>query len=357
MTITQETVAPVARRRFEWALLLAGGLASGLAMNWVGVPAGLMLGPLALGAVMAHKGAGVRVPRLGLQAAQGVVGCLIATRISTDVFAEIGAIWPVVVIFVALTLAAASVVGFVSGRLTGIDREVSIWGFLPGMAGTVIAMAEDRGLDSRLVALIQMVRLMVVIATMVTVAMLLTGPAAPLAATDPVTAGSTLRVLGLAALGVAAARYVPVFPSAASLLPMAAAIVLKLSGFDMAMPLWLVALGYLAIGAQIGLRMTPDLFAAGLRALPKLIGASLLLMALCAVSGVALALITGQGLMSALLATVPGSVDSIALIAVNSHADVTFVMTLQTLRLFAVALLGPAVARSLVRLSDRMLRP
>ncbi|MDZ7910156.1 MAG: AbrB family transcriptional regulator [Gemmobacter sp.] len=54
--------------------------------------------------------------------------------------------------------------------------------------------------------------------------------------------------------------------------------------------------------------------------------------------------------MSGLLATVPGSIDSIAIIAIGAHADVSFVMTLQTIRLFAVALLGPTVAALLLRM-------
>jgi uncharacterized membrane protein AbrB (regulator of aidB expression) len=58
-------------------------------------------------------------------------------------------------------------------------------------------------------------------------------------------------------------------------------------------------------------------------------------------------------LMSALLATVPGSIDSIALIAVNAGADMTFVMTLQTMRLFAVSLFAPFVARSMIHILRR----
>ncbi|TMV37079.1 AbrB family transcriptional regulator, partial [Thioclava sp. BHET1] len=149
--------------------------------------------------------------------------------------------------------------------------------------------------------------LMVVISTMVVVAMIFAGPAA-----SPSTAGavsdwaSTLRVLALALVGIAAARYLRFLPAPASLVPMVLGATLAISGINMAMPGWLIALGYLVIGAQIGLRMTPELFAAGLRALPALIGASLLLIGLCAGSGAILALVTGHDLTSAMLATVPG---------------------------------------------------
>ncbi|TMV36489.1 AbrB family transcriptional regulator, partial [Thioclava sp. BHET1] len=130
----------------HWVVLILGGLIAGQALQWLGVPAGLMLGPLAIGSLMAQSGSGIRVDKISYQAAQGIVGCLIATRINADVFAEIGAIWQIVLLFIALTLVAAALVGFATSRLTGVDREVSIWGFLPGMAGAVIAMADDRGL-------------------------------------------------------------------------------------------------------------------------------------------------------------------------------------------------------------------
>jgi uncharacterized membrane protein AbrB (regulator of aidB expression) len=49
--------------------------------------------------------------------------------------------------------------------------------------------------------------------------------------------------------------------------------------------------------------------------------------------------------MTAYLATCPGGVDSIAIIGASSHADLSFVMTLQALRLLIVLIAGPVMAR------------
>ncbi len=338
----------------QWLLLLVLGLLLGQFLQLLSLPAALMLGPMAVGIIMARGGCELHVPGVLHRMAQGVAGCLIAAHLDTALLVKMSEIWPIVIVFGTLTFVASCFVGWLSARRTGIDGEVAIWGFLPGMAGTVIAMAHEHGLDSRLVALIQTVRLMVVIATMVVAALFIVGASVPHLATGHAPdIGSISVVLGLAVLGAMTARYLRFIPSAATLVPLTVGGALQLAGVNLAVPAWLVALAYLAFGAHIGLRMTPDILRSGARALPSLVGAALLLMALCGVSGVVLSMIADVDLMSALLATVPGSIDSIALIAVNAGADMTFVMTLQTLRLFAVSIFGPLVARSMIHLLHR----
>lgn len=50
-------------------------------------------------------------------------------------------------------------------------------------------------------------------------------------------------------------------------------------------------------------------------------------------------------LMTAWLATSPGGLDTVAIIAAGSRVDIAFMMALQTLRLFTILLTGPTVAR------------
>lgn len=333
----------------QWAALIAGGLALGQVMLAFDLPAALMLGPLVFGAVFGMRGASVRVPKIAHQAAQGIAGCLIALHMDTGVLARMAGIWPIVLVFVLLTFVAACAVGIMAGRWTGIDREVAVWGFLPGMAGTVIAIAHERGLDSRMVAFIQILRLMVVIAGMTVATMMLVGAAVSHGGDVGPTVGSTLVAMAVILGGVGAARLLPMIPAGASLVPLALGAGLAVAGVSIAMPVWLVAIGFLGLGLQIGLRFTPDLIRTGIAALPALLAASVMLIVLCAVSGLLLSAITGVDLLSALLATVPGSIDSIAIIAISAGADVSFVMTLQTVRLFAVALLGPFIAGVLLR--------
>ena len=49
--------------------------------------------------------------------------------------------------------------------------------------------------------------------------------------------------------------------------------------------------------------------------------------------------------LTAYLATSPGGMDSIAIIAASSNVDVPFVMALQTARLLMIMAIGPSLAR------------
>ena len=53
--------------------------------------------------------------------------------------------------------------------------------------------------------------------------------------------------------------------------------------------------------------------------------------------------------MTAYLATSPGGIDTVAIIAAGSRADMSFIMAMQTLRLFSILLAGPLLARFISR--------
>ncbi|VFS14028.1 transport protein AbrB [Escherichia coli] len=61
--------------------------------------------------------------------------------------------------------------------------------------------------------------------------------------------------------------------------------------------------------------------------------------------------------MTAYLATSPGGLDTVAVIAAGSNADMALIMAMQTLRLFSILLTGPAIARFISTLCRRSVRP
>ena len=68
---------------------------------------------------------------------------------------------------------------------------------------------------------------------------------------------------------------------------------------------------------------------------------------MCALMALALTHILQMDFMTAYLATSPGSLDTVAIIAAGTRADMSFIMALQTLRLFTILLTGPAMARAI----------
>jgi membrane AbrB-like protein len=166
------------------------------------------------------------------------------------------------------------------------------------------------------------------------------------------------ETLALAVAGPLIARALRI-PAGAFLVPMVAGIVLTHFGWlAIELPAWLLAASYALVGWNIGLRFTRPLLIHAARALPCIVGCTLLLIALCGL--VALMLVHGAGVdpLTAYLATSPGGSDSIAIIAASTNVDVSFVMAMQTVRMIAVLLLAPVLTKFIVkRVSWRDDRP
>ncbi|MCA0921276.1 AbrB family transcriptional regulator [Pseudooceanicola nanhaiensis] len=340
------------RKLLQWAACVLGAILLTGVFRLLHLPAAALLGPAIASTFVGVRGGAIRVPKPLHQGGQGVAGCLIAQYLTTDLVTRMGGDVGLFAVFVAATLAMAVLTGLLVGRLSSVPEEEAIWGFLPGMAGAMIAMSEEQGVDSRYVAFMQITRLLVVILTTgAASAILLDSPPVSVSATaDPLGGPMVLLTLLVAVAGFPVQRFLPWFPTPNTLVPMVLAAGLK-AGFGIALPLpmWLLLLAFFLIGCDVGLKFTPALIRHVAHSLPVLILASLGLMAACATSGVVLAWLLDVPLLTALLATIPGSIESVAIIAINSHADVTFVMTLQTLRLFAVVFFGPMLARRICR--------
>lgn len=70
-------------------------------------------------------------------------------------------------------------------------------------------------------------------------------------------------------------------------------------------------------------------------------------MLLC--GGMALMHLLSVDMLTAYLATSPGGLDSIAIIAAGSRVDIAFVMALQTMRLFTTLIFSPILSRYISR--------
>ena len=118
------------------------------------------------------------------------------------------------------------------------------------------------------------------------------------------------------------------------------------------LPPWLLAISYILIGWRIGLGFSRAILAHAARALPAVLAATLLLIALCGLFGMALGHVLELDPLTAYLATSPGGADTIAIIAASSDVDLPFIIALQTSRFFIVLLAGPTIARFVARRVD-----
>ena len=115
------------------------------------------------------------------------------------------------------------------------------------------------------------------------------------------------------------------------------------------LPPWLLALSYAFLGWSIGLGFTRDILMHASRALPQVLLATFALIAICGLLALFLVHAAGIDPLTAYLATTPGGMDAVAIIAASSNVDIAFVMALQAARFLIVLAVAPPLARFISR--------
>ncbi|MBV8186607.1 MAG: AbrB family transcriptional regulator [Alphaproteobacteria bacterium] len=333
----------------QWALLIALSAAVAALLLGLHAPAALMLGPLGSAMLLASGGLRVRFPLPLFVVSQGVIGCLIAKMVPLTIVGDILQHWLLFTAGVLFVVAASSLLGWLMTRLEILPGTTALWGTSAGAASIMTIMAESYGADIRLVAVMQYLRVVLVAGVAALVARLFgvstVQAAAPLVWFPHVHWLPFLETMALAIAGPLLARSLRI-PAGAFLVPMIAGIVLTHFGLmTIELPTWLLAGCYALVGWNVGLRFTRPLLVHAARALPKILGCTVLLIALCGL--VAVMLVHGAGVdpLTAYLATSPGGSDSIAIIAASTNVDVSFVMAMQTVRMIAVLFLAPILTK------------
>jgi len=337
----------------RWAILGLVSAVVGAVLHLAHLPAALMLGPMIAGIALEMAGGTVRIPPVAMSVAQGIIGCLVARAITHDILGAFAARWPLFLGVVALTLLASLFLGWVIFRLRILPGTTSVWGMLPGAASAMILMAEAFGADFRLVAFMQYLRVALLAVTASLIAHVWTQASGGTPAEAPwfppiawPAFGVTLGLVGLAVLVARTTR----IPAGGLLSAMGAGIAVHLAApTAIDLPPWFLAIGYALLGWNTGLRFTRPVLAAAARALPQTVLSILALMLFCA--GVAALLVIELHIdpLTAYLATSPGGLDSVAIIAASTRVDVPFVMALQTVRFVLILMIGPALSRFVAR--------
>jgi len=337
------------RTALDWIPLFACSAAIGAAFAWLHVPAALLLGPMLAGIVIAGAGSTVRVPNAAFLVAQGIIGCMIARLAPLSIAVELLGHWPVFAFGVLAVIAVSTFLAWLMMRMQILPGTAILWGSTPGAATVMIVMAEAYGADARLVAFMQYLRVAAVTAVASIVARvwgLDTPHGVPNVVWFPAVSWLPfVETLALATLGPWIAHKLN-FRSGALLIPLAVGLLLTHQGWlVIELPPWLLVLSYAVIGWSIGLRFTRPLLVHAATVFPRVLASMLALIALCGVLAGVLVVAADVDPLTAYLATSPGGVDSVAIIAAASKVDVPFVMAMQTTRLIAVIFLAPIVTR------------
>jgi len=323
------------------------------------MPAALLLGPMIGGILFGVNGAALKVPRLPYIGAQAVIGAMIGAVITPAIIAAFSQHWLLLCAVMSATFLGAAALGWFISRRGIIPGATAIYGTSPGAATTMVLLGEAAGADAQLIAFMQYSRVLLVALAAALVARFGLGHGAGLPAAAPwfptVQWPSLAAVLGIAVLSQLAGRLLRL--SAWALLgPMVVLSVLHACGLlQIQLPRWLLAGCYALVGWSIGLGFRRDTLVHAVHALLPVIVSALTLIAFCAGLAGCLSALLHIDPLTAYLATSPGGMDSVAIIAASSpQVDMSFVMALQGLRLLFVIALAPVLVNRVVRHSPHL---
>ncbi|MGW5449455.1 AbrB family transcriptional regulator [Streptomyces asiaticus] len=347
-----------------WALIIAGGFAVGLAADAFGVPAPYLLSSLLVGAVLALCGVvRDRLPAPAHRASQALVGALMGSYLTPSALVSAAPVALPLTVVTAATIALSVAVAWFLARGGRISRPSAVLGMVPGGSAAIVTCADELKADVRLVAFTQYLRVGLVATTAPLAAHWLSGSSAAgghpaagggagsgllhvVAGSDQLTGLFTLAVI--AVVGSWAGRRLRV-PTPLLIGPMVVALAATFSG---AVPGFapvgvLQSAVFVLVGLDVGVRFTRRTLVGVRRLLPSILVCMAVVCLGCAGLAWVFAGVTGTPIMDAYLATTPGGINAVLATAVSSHADVALVSTVQSLRLLAVILVTPVIARLL----------
>jgi uncharacterized protein len=344
---------------WQWVLLLAVSAAISFICDAIHLPGTLLLAPLIGGILLGVNGLRLSVPRLPYVGAQAVIGAVVATAITPTILASFAREAALFSGIVGATLLASAGIGWAISRSGLIPGAAAVYGISPGAAGPMVLLSEAQGADPRLVAFMQYSRFLLVALGAALVARFWAGTDMARAPHpvwfSPVDWKNLAMVTLLAVLSQAAARMLRL-QAWALLGPMLFLSVLHAGGWlSIELPRWLLVSAYTLIGWHIGLGFSLDNWKHARRALPVIVAASLCLIGFCTLFAWCLTRFAHIDGLTAYLATSPGGIDSIAIIAASAPGvDIHFVLALQAVRLLLVIVLAPPLVRMVVRYSPHL---
>jgi membrane AbrB-like protein len=375
----------------RWSVVLAvSAVATGL-LALADLPSPVLFGTLLGGMACALSlSEPPKLPRPAFTLGQAVVGVTIGAMVSPPALQRLlndG-------VSVLLVTVGTLVISVAAGRLLAVRRDVSLatgsFALVAGGASGVVALAHQLGADDRVVTVVQYLRVLLVLLAMPLVTAVVFHPGAgagPAGAAIPATGGGSAAsggpggpgtdttgaavsgllgvvvsgtpagvVYALLALvaGLAVARWTPL-PAGTLLGPLIVAVLLTATDLLRvpAVPPLVAGAGYALVGLQVGLRFTRASLRSIAGLLPAAIGLILAVIAACAGLGAVLSWVTGVDPLTAYLATTPGGLYAVLATAADSGSDVTYVLAVQVIRVFAMLLAAPLLGRFLGRWQAR----
>lgn len=349
-------------------MVAAATAALAAGMTRLGVPSATLFAALLAGLGVAlsgwprtrwRRGERLELPKPVAKGAQAVLGVLSGALLQPDTLAALAASWAPVLAAVLVTLLISVLAGLLLGLRRDVDAATGSFAMVAGGASGLTAIAGELGADQRVVAVVQYLRVLLILLAMPVVALLLgggSGGGGGAGAGGGLTASAAPWWLDLAFTAVVAgagawlARLAKL-PAGPLLGPMVLAAAASATGLTQGatVPGPVLQVAFALIGLQVGLSFTRSNLRTVGRVLPTALLLTVVVIAATAAAGVPLLHLAGASTLDAYLATTPGGLYAVVATSADSGGDTTLVLAVQVLRLLVMLLLAPLIGAALGR--------
>ncbi len=343
-------------------LLLASAVVAGLLFDSAQVPVPWLCGSMVVGIACALiRGGSQKLPSTFEIVGQVIIGIATAARFPLQTL-ELAATHAVPLLLIVVFTGSMSLLnGYLLERWAGVDRATSFLGCLPGASSSIVAMSSEMGADAIAVAVLQYLRLLMVV-FLVPIAVNLLFPADALTqatSTIPTENGlpvpMLLNLLVLAACGIlgiwCGGRLR--LPSPVFLGPFFVGLItFWVLPYHFQVPTLAFNGGLLLVGLPIGLRFDWQKARKLLKAVLIETGLVIVLILVCLAVGYAFHLVTGVDTMTAVLGSTPGGMQVMIASAVEFGSNSGLVLAMQMTRMLIILSIGPWLATKLIKSSD-----
>ena len=333
----------------ETAETLAFALAGGLTFIFLGLPAGLVSGSVLAVASAALLGRPMRLPLPLARVCYVVVGTLLGTVVTPETLRGV-ATWPASIVLLMLAS-----LGMIAATMTYLrvvhrwDPLSALMGASPGSMAQVIALSSELGGDLRAVAIVQTVRVLLLVVGLPNALALfgLVVPAVPVARGP---AGYSVLGEMILLLAVAVAFAVVFmrlrFPGGLLFGALAGSAILHGSGLvHAALPWWIGSASVVTLGALVGSRFANTSARMLLAHLGAAFGSFAVSMAVATVFILIVTRLLSFPIANVVIAFAPGAQDTMMVLALALHLDPVYVGAHHLARFLVVTLAVAVAAR------------
>ncbi len=330
------------------ALILA--IAAGYLCTYVGIPVGWMIGPLIVGVMLASFDVNSRpLPVVLFTLSQVIIGLTSAVRFSPETLTLVKSFILPITLCILATVVCSMFSGFLLWRLSGLDLPTSLLASIPGASSGIIAMSEEYGAEVTIVAILQYIRVIMLIIIVPEVGEWLVSiqdtntlffsvdmPLHEYEYSYPIINWSLLIVCGF--LGTLLGRIIR-FPAPAFIGSFSLGLIVFLSfPHHFYMPDFGFISGLILLGLATGLKFEWHTIKYIQRAIFIEIILVIALIAICLSIGYDFHLITQVDTMTSLLGFMPGAIDAMVAIVTQLGGDTGAVVAIHMTRQFLILL-------------------